>query len=56
MARTDNSIFPIDQIADLVLTAASQSSIDFYSFANAIRLIHCMVAGISLKVSILQED
>ncbi len=49
LALTDNPVSPIGQIADIVLIAGSQSSTYFNSFASAISLINCLVAGVSLK-------
>jgi DNA-binding MurR/RpiR family transcriptional regulator len=49
LALTDSPISPIGQIADIVLIAGGQSSTYFNSFASAVSLINCLVAGVSLK-------
>ena len=49
LAITESPVSPIGQMADLALVAGNKSSSYFNSFASAVTLINCLVAGVSLR-------
>jgi DNA-binding MurR/RpiR family transcriptional regulator len=46
---TDNPVSPVGQVADVILLAERKSATYFNSFASAVTLVNCLVAGVSLK-------
>ncbi len=46
---TDAPISPVAQVADVTLLAERKSATYFNSFASAVTLVNCLVAGVSLK-------